>query len=55
MIKNSIKDNQIEVIYIIYPIKTSSILDYINKNCFDISNINEFLISLKIKKCNELL
>ena len=55
MIKNSIKDNQIEVIYIIYPIKTSSILNYINKNCFDIRNINEFLISLKIKKCNELL
>ena len=51
---NSLKSNNIEVIYIIKPVNQSNIYDYISKNCFDEKEITEILKEFELKKCVEL-
>ena len=51
---NSIKDNNIKVIYTINPVKNSNIYDYVNKSCFQEKKITKILISYELKKCEEI-
>ena len=51
---NSIKHNNVEVIYTIDPVKNTSIYDYIDKNCFDEMLITEILIAYELKQCHEI-
>jgi len=51
---NSIKHNNVEVIYTIDPVKNSNIYDYINQNCFEEKRITEILVGYKLKQCDEI-
>ena len=51
---NSIKLNNVEVIYTIDPVKNSNIYDYINQNCFEEKQITEILIGYELKQCEEI-
>ena len=51
---NSIKNNNVEVVYTISPVKKSNIYDYINKNCFDEKKITEKLVSYELINCEEI-
>ena len=51
---NSIKNNNIKVIYTIDPVKNSNIYDYVNQSCFQEKKITEILISYELKKCEEI-
>jgi len=51
---NLIKNNNIDVIYMIYPQQNSIIYDYIDKNCFEEIKISEMLNSFQLKKCDEI-
>ena len=48
---NSIKNNNVAVIYTISPVKKSNIYDYINENCFGEKKITDKLVSYEIIKC----
>ena len=49
-----IQNNNIDVIYIIYPQKSTIIYDYIDKNCFEEIKISKILNSFELKKCGEI-
>jgi len=49
-----IKNNDIKVIYTIYPIKSSFIYAYLDKNCFKEIKISDMLNSYEIQNCNEI-
>ena len=54
-----IKENKIDVIYIVNSEKNlnitdNSIYDYINKECFEKTTINNLLTSFELKNCNEI-
>ena len=51
---DSIKNNNIDVIYIIYPQKSSVIYDYIDKSCFEEIKISKILTSFELKNCSEI-
>ena len=51
---NSIKNNNIKVIYTIHPVKNSNIYDYVNQSCLQEKKITEILISYELKKCEEI-
>ena len=51
---NSIKNDNIAVIYTINPVKNSNIYDYIEENCFKEKKITKILTSYEIKKCEEI-
>ena len=51
---NSIKNNNVEVIYTINPVKNSNIYDYVNANCFKEKEITKILNSYEITKCREI-
>ena len=55
LLVNSLKNNKIEVIYLIYPLQDSNIYNYINKNCFNVNRINALLVGYELKECKELL
>lgn len=49
-----IKNNNIEVIYIIYPQESSVIYNVFDRNCFIEREVTKTLISLELKKCYEI-
>ena len=51
---NILRENNIKVIYTIFPVKKSNIYDYINKNCFKEEEISEYIASYELKLCKEL-
>ena len=51
---NTLKSNNIEVIYTIKPVNQSNIYDYIAKNCFDEKEITKILKKFELKKCREI-
>ena len=51
---NSIKDNEIKVIYTINPVKNSNIYDYIDEKCFKEIKITKILSSHELKNCEEI-
>ena len=51
---NSIKNNNIKVIYTIKPVKNSNIYDYIAENCFNEKIITKILTSYELKECKEI-
>ena len=54
LLTDSIKHNNIEVIYTIYPVKQSNIYDYVDSKCFQESKITKILTSYEIKNCYEI-
>ena len=50
----SIKRNNIKVIYTIKPVKNSNIYDYVNKDCFEEKKITKILASYELKNCKEI-
>ena len=50
---NSIKHNDVKVIYTINPVKNSNIYDYINKSCFQEERVTKILVSYELKTCVE--
>ena len=54
MLLGKIKNNKIEVIYTINPVKKSNIYDYVNEDCFKEEKITEILTSYKLKICKEI-
>ena len=51
LILKLIKDNNIAVIYTIYPVESSLIYTYLDKNCFKEIKINKILNSYEINDC----
>ena len=49
-----IKNNNIEVIYTIYPVKSSLIYTYLDKNCFTEIKISNMLNSYELKNCYKI-
>ena len=49
-----LKKNNIEVIYIIDPVRKSNIYDYINTSCYQEKKITEILTRYELKKCHEI-
>ena len=54
LLVNSIKNNNIKVIYTIHPVMKSSIYSYIDQKCFQENEITTILISHEIKNCDEI-
>ena len=54
LLANSIKRNDIKVIYTINPVRASDVYDYIDKKCFKEKKITEMLISYEVLKCEEI-
>ena len=54
LLTNSIRQNNIKVIYTITPVINSNIYDYISKKCFQEKKVNEILTSYEIINCKEL-
>ena len=51
---NSIKHNNIKIIYIINPVNKSNLYNYVNEECFDEEKITEILIGYELKNCKEI-
>jgi hypothetical protein len=51
---NSIKRNNIKVIYTINPVRNSNIYDYVDNDCFQEKKITEMLMSYELKNCEEI-
>ena len=49
-----IENNNIKVIYTIYPVENSVIFTYLNKNCFTEKKISNILNSYELKNCHEI-
>ena len=54
MLVKLIKDNNISVIYTIYPVEGSLIYTYLDESCFTEIKISKILYSYEIKNCNEI-
>jgi len=50
---NSIKENEIKVIYIVHPLENSVIYNYLNKECFTEKEIFKVLKSYELKMCEK--
>ena len=46
-----IENNEIKVIYTIYPVESSLVYTYLDKNCFEEIKISNMLSSYEIKNC----
>ena len=51
---NSLRYNNIEVIYTIYPVKNTNVYDYIDKECFKENKITKILVSYELQNCDEI-
>ena len=49
-----IKNNNIEVIYTVYPQESSILYNFFDKNCFKEKKITKILVSHELKKCYEI-
>ena len=54
LIIKHIENNNIEVIYTIYPLDNSTIYTYLDKSCFTEVEISKMLSSYELKNCNEI-
>ena len=54
LITKIIKDNNIEVIYIVKPVESSFVYTYIDRNCFNENQISDILNSFEIKECQDI-
>jgi hypothetical protein len=54
MLVKLIKDNDISVIYTIYPVEGPLIYTYLDESCFTEIKISKILYSYEIKNCNEI-
>ena len=50
----TIKDNDVKVIYTVFPIKSSFIYAYLDKSCFNEIKISDMLTSHEVLNCNEI-
>ena len=51
---NILKKNDIAVIYTIYPVESSSLYTYLDKDCFKEKKISNMLISYELKNCYKI-
>ena len=51
LLKNLIKNNEIAIIYTIYPVESSYLYTYLDKNCFTEVKVSKILNSYEIKDC----
>jgi len=51
---NIIRKNNIEVIYIVEPVSTLNVYDYISKNCYNEKKVTKILYKYEIKECGEI-
>jgi hypothetical protein len=51
---NTLKKNNIKIIYMISPVKKNNLYDYIEKSCFEEEKVTEILTSFRIKNCKEI-
>jgi len=49
-----IKDNDVKVIYTIYPVESSVVYAYLDRNCFEHNEILKILNSFEIKECKDI-
>ena len=54
LIINSLINNNIKVVYIIHPVQSSNLYDYVDNECFQENKINKILTSYEIKNCKEI-
>ena len=54
MLIKIIKDNNISVIYTIYPVEGSLLYIYLDESCFIEKKISKILNSYEIKECTEI-
>ena len=54
LIINSLKNNNIKVVYIVHPVQSSNLYDYVDNECFQENKINKILTSYEIKNCKEI-
>jgi hypothetical protein len=54
LIVKHIKNNNIEIIYTIYPLDNSVIYTYLDDNCFIETEISKILISYELKSCDAI-
>ena len=54
LIINSLRNNNIKVVYIVNPVQSSNLYDYVDDECFQESKINKILTSYEIKNCKEI-
>ena len=54
LIVNLIKNNDISIIYTIYPVESSSVYTYLNESCFTEVKISKILTSYEIKNCSDI-
>ena len=55
LVINLIKKNNVDVIYIVYPVNKGSIADYLDKSCLKEKLILKGVISYEIKRCKDLI
>ena len=55
LVINLIKKNNVDVIYIVYPVHKGSIADYLDKSCLKEKLILKGVISYEIKRCKDLI
>ena len=51
---NLIKNNNVAIIYTIYPVENSLLYKYLDKDCFTEIKISNMLNSYEIKNCKEI-
>ena len=54
LIINSLKKNNIKVVYVIHPVESSNLYNYVDDKCFQENKINKILTSYEIKNCKEI-
>ena len=55
LVINLIKKNNVDVIYIVYPVSKDSIADYLDKSCLKEKLILKGVMSYEIKRCKDLI
>jgi len=51
---NSLRKNKVKVVYIVNPVESSNLYDYVSDECFQEKKINKILTSYEIKNCKEI-
>ena len=47
-------EKNIKVVYIVHPVQSSNLYDYVDNECFQENKINKILTSYEIKNCKEI-
>ena len=51
---NSLRKNKVKVVYMVNPVESSNLYDYVSDECFQVKKINKILTSYEIKNCKEI-